>query len=159
MSVGRICTRDVDLAAIDESVFDAAGRMRDRGVGMLIVVDANGWPAGVLTDRDLALRVVAAGNDPHATTVGAVMTKDPKTVSDVTPIGSALGLMRSGAFRRLPVVNGNGKLVGVLSLDDVIALLAEEFMLIAGVLEREAPHPAADGITLARTGDAAGGRR
>ena len=143
MSVGRICTRDVDLAETGESALEAARRMEQRRVGTLVVVDAAGRPIGVLTDRDLALRVVAQGCDARSTTVGHVMTKDPKTISESTPIESALSLMRSGSFRRLPVVNGDGKLVGTLSLDDVLALLAEEFALIGGLLDRERPHPIA----------------
>ena len=143
MSVARICLREVDLAEARESVLEAARRMRDRRVGTLVIVDDSGKPVGLLTDRDLALRVVAAGGDPRAISVGEVMTEHPKTVSERTPIESALSLMRSGSFRRLPVVNEDGKLVGIVSLDDVLSLLAEEFVLIGRLLEREAPHTAA----------------
>jgi CBS domain-containing protein len=143
MPVGRICLREIDLAEPGESVLEAARRMQERRVGTLVIVDDLGKPLGLLTDRDLALRVVAAGGDPRTTSVGAVMTEHPKTVSESTPIESALSLMRSGAFRRLPVVNDDGKLVGIVTLDDVLGLLAEEFALIGGLLEREAPHAAA----------------
>ena len=142
MSVARICVRQVDIAEASESVLEAACRMRERGVGTLVIVDDAGRPVGVLTDRDLALRVVAAGGDSRVTSVGDVMTAHPRTVSESTPIESALSLMRSGSFRRLPVVNEDGKLVGIVSLDDVLALLAEEFALIGGLLEREAPAQA-----------------
>jgi Mg/Co/Ni transporter MgtE len=73
------------------------------------------------------------------------MTAHPRTVSEHTPIESALSLMRSGAFRRLPVVNEDGKLVGIVTLDDVLGLLAEELALIGGLLERQAPHAGAHG--------------
>jgi CBS domain-containing protein len=138
-----ICLREVDLADPTESVLEAARRMRERRVGTLVIVDDAGKPIGLLTDRDLALRVVAAGGDPRAMSVGEVMTAHPKTASESTPIESALSLMRSGSFRRLPVVNEDGKLVGIVSLDDVLGLLAEEFELIGRLLEREAPHRAA----------------
>jgi CBS domain-containing protein len=140
MPVGRICAREVDLAERGESVLEAARRMRDRRVGALVVVDDLGRPVGVVTDRDLALRVVADGGDSRTTSVGDVMTEGPKTVSEATPIESALGLMRSGSFRRLPVVNEDGKLVGIVALDDVLGLLAEEFELIGGLLHRETPR-------------------
>jgi CBS domain-containing protein len=143
MSVARICLREVDIADASESVLEAARRMRERRVGTLVIVDDAGKPVGLLTDRDLALRVVAAGGDPRGMSVGDVMTAHPKTVSESTPIEAALSLMRSGSFRRLPVVNEDGKLVGIVSLDDVLSLLAEEFELIGGLLEREAPHRAA----------------
>ena len=143
MSVGRICLREVDLAERGESVLEAARRMRERRVGTLVIVDDVGKPVGLVTDRDLALRVVAAGGDPRAMSVGEVMTEHPKTVTESTPIESTLSLMRSGSFRRLPVVNEDGKLVGIVSLDDILGLLAEEFVLIGGLLEREAPQTAA----------------
>jgi CBS domain-containing protein len=141
MSVGRICLREIDLAEPGETVLEAARRMRARRVGTLVVVDDAGKPVGLLTDRDLTLRVVAAGGDPRALSVAEVMTANPKTVSESTPIESALALMRSGAFRRLPVVNEDGKLVGILSLDDARPP-AEEFALIGGLLAREAPRAA-----------------
>ena len=145
MSVGRICLREVDLAEPAETVRDAADRMRDRRVGTLVIADAAGRPIGVVTDRDLALRVVAAGRDPRATTVGEVMTPEPRTVSETAPIESVLSLMRSGSFRRVPVVNDDGKLVGIVSLDDILGLLAEEVALIGALIERQgggsAPPP------------------
>ncbi len=145
MSVGRICMREVHLAQPGESVFEAARRMRARGVGTLVILDGSAKPVGMVTDRDLALRVVAVAGDARATTVGEVMTEHPRTVSESAPIEAALSLMRSGSCRHLPVVNEDGNLVGIVSLDDILPLLAEEFGLIGGLLEREAPrraHPA-----------------
>lgn len=139
MSVGRICTRYVDLADADESVLAAAQRMAERKVGTLIILDGAKHPVGLLTDRDLVLRVLAEGKDPLATQVGAVMTKAPVTVSEATPIEQALALMRSGSFRRLPVVARDGALLGLVSLDDILSLIAEEFREIGALTEREMP--------------------
>jgi CBS domain-containing protein len=72
------------------------------------------------------------------------MTPEPKTVSEETPIESALSLMRSGGFRRLPVVDQNGKLVGLVTLDDILMLLAEEFTDVGRLLARETPRAAAE---------------
>ena len=141
MSVGRICVREVDLADADETVGQAAERMRERGVGTLVILGDAKQPLGIVTDRDLVERVLAAGLDPATTTVGEVMTRDPKTVSEEGSIEGALALMRSGRFRRLPVVDQDDRLVGLLSLDDVLMLLAEEFRNVGGSLEREAPPP------------------
>ncbi len=140
MSVGRICLRSVDLADATESVTGAACRMRERGVGTLVVIDQAGHPVGILTDRDLCLRVLAEGRDASGSRVADVMTASPRTVSEETPIEAALSLMKAGGFRRVPVVDGAGTLVGILSLDDVLALLAEEFALIGKLIERAAPH-------------------
>jgi CBS domain-containing protein len=140
MSVGRICIRDVDTVGPNESAFDAARRMRERQVGTLVVVDDQARPMGLITDRDIAMRVVAAGCEGARTPVIDVMTPMPTAVLEDTSLESALGHMRIGRMRRLPVVNGAGTLVGIITLDDVLALLAEEFSLIGGLLEREAPH-------------------
>ena len=139
MTVGPICIREVDLADIDESVRDAAARMRDRNVGTLFVLSEHKRPIGIVTDRDLTLRVLAEGNDPYQTTVGEVMTPVPESVKEETSIEEALGVMRRGPYRRLPVVDDNGKLVGLLSFDDVLELLAEEFRQIGELLQRESP--------------------
>lgn len=139
MSVGRICVRDVDLADADETVGQIASRMRDRGVGTLLILDEAKRPLGIITDRDLVKRVLAVGRDPSTTLVEEVMTRDLRTVSEEGAIEAALSLMRSGRFRRLPVVNNQGQLVGLLSLDDVLILLAEEFTDVGRLLERETP--------------------
>jgi CBS domain-containing protein len=139
MSVGRICVRDVDLADADETVRQAANRMHQRAVGTLVILNAANEPIGIVTDRDLMERVLAEGRDPRTTLVGNVMTSDPRTVSEDASIESALSLMRSGRFRRLPVVDRDGRLVGLISLDDVLMLLAEEFTRIGQLLERETP--------------------
>jgi CBS domain-containing protein len=143
MSVGRICTRDVDLAHRDESIQAAAERMHSHNVGTLVVLLPSGEPVGILTDRDVTVRVVAQGKDPYQTTVGEVMTACPRVVKEDTPIESALGLMRTGPFRRIPVVDAEGKLVGLLSLDDILDLLTEEFGYVRELLRRESPSSVA----------------
>ena len=82
MSVGRICTRSVDLADPGESVQIAASRMNTRNVGTLLVIDEQKHPIGILTDRDLAIRVVGKGLDPESTTVESVMSPTPESVTE-----------------------------------------------------------------------------
>lgn len=139
MSVGRICRREVHLADLDESVQTAAKRMRDRRVGTLLVCDPEGLPLGIVSDRDLCARVLADGRDPRRTKVSEVMTRDPVTVRASLPIEDALKQMRSLAVRRLPVVDDQDQLVGVLSLDDVLSLLAEEMREIGELVDRQEP--------------------
>ena len=139
MTVGPLCVREVDTTFETEPVQVAAQRMHDRKVGTLVVIDEFQRPIGILTDRDLAIRVVARGADPFATNVGQAMTRGPRTVLQSSPIESALGVMRTAACRRLPVVDDGGKLVGLLSLDDILDLLAEEFSEIGKLLAEESP--------------------
>lgn len=140
MSVGHICIRDVDTADAKESAADVARRMHERQVGTVVVVDDAARPMGLVTDRDIAMRIVAAGREADRTPVVDIMTAMPTGVLEDTSIESALGHMRVGRMRRLPVINGAGALVGIITLDDILALLAEEFSLIGSLLEREAPH-------------------
>jgi CBS domain-containing protein len=139
MTVGRICTREVDFAEAGESVVIAAQRMHARKVGTLAVLDENKRPIGIITDRDLTVRVIAAGADPFATKVRDVMTACPKTVQEDTPLEDALAIMRSGPYRRVLVVDKRGLLLGLLSLDDVLSLLVQEFKEIGELLDRENP--------------------
>jgi len=139
MSAGRICSRDVDTASYDENVLDAARRMRDRQVGTVIVVDEM-RPVGIVTDRDLTVRVLAQGLSPQATRLSDVMTPSPTTVREEDSIETALGYMRAGRFRRLPVVGRDGRLLGILALDDVLELVAEDLTAVGQLLKREAPH-------------------
>ena len=144
MSVAKICVREVDTAEVSESVQAAADRMNSRNVGTLLVLNPLQQPLGIVTDRDLAVRVLAKGKDPFSTTVGDVMTLFPKTIREDTPIEQAITLMRSGPYRRLPVVDHAGKLVGLLSIDDVLDLLAEEFREIGALLKAERPEVLAE---------------
>jgi CBS domain-containing protein len=140
MSAGRICVREVDVISPQESAQAAAARMHDRKVGTLVVIDEQRMPIGIVTDRDLTVRVLAEGRDGSQTTVAEVMSAAPATVSEQTPIEDALRLMRSGAFRRVPVDDEDGRLAGLLSLDDILDLLAEEFRDIGQLIQEEQPR-------------------
>ncbi|WP_417377741.1 CBS domain-containing protein [Gimesia sp.] len=139
MTVGRICSKDVDLIDANESVQVAADRMNSRNVGTLIVIDEESHPIGMITDRDLALRIVGKGLDSIKTLVSEVMTRFPENVCEETTIEIALSKMRSGGFRRLPVVDDEGKLIGVLTLDDILELLSTEFAEIGKLIKKESP--------------------
>ncbi len=74
------------------------------------------------------------------------MTRLPQMIGEDAPIEEALGLMRCGPYRRLPVVTRDGRLVGILSLDDILDLLAEEFGEIGRLLRKESPESFAGAI-------------
>lgn len=139
MTVGRICSRQVDLADLDESARAAAQRMLQRQVGSLIVVDGMRVPVGIVTDRDLVVKVMAKGLSPDEAAIRDAMTANPHYVHEDTAIEDALRLMRAGGHRRLPVVDGDGRLIGVVSVDDVLMLIAEEMQAIGRLLHRESP--------------------
>ncbi|MEW1636508.1 CBS domain-containing protein [Streptomyces sp. NPDC093801] len=101
------------------SLAEAARVMRDADIGDVLVVD-EGRLRGILTDRDLVVRAMADDRDPGETTVQAVCSTDPVTVRPDDGVDQAIALMRRKALRRLPVVTGEGELVGVLSLGDLV---------------------------------------
>lgn len=127
MTAGQICIRGVRTAARDESVCMIARRMKDHNVSSLIIVDDTKKPIGIVTERDLTVRVLAADKDPCTTTAGDVMSKEMKPLSIETPLEHALELMRSGPYRRLPVIDRMGELIGLLSIDNILEELAVEF--------------------------------
>ena len=121
MSVAHICSRDVDVVEPDASASDAARRMSEREVGTLVVLDRSGRPAAIVTDRDLAFRVMAAGRRPETTRVREIWSAPVRTIAEGASVDAAITLLRESACRQLPVVNAEGKVVGILRLDDVLA--------------------------------------
>ncbi len=126
MNVARICSREVSIAAPTESVVSVAKLMRDRNVGTVVIVDEGRMPVGIVTDRDIVTRVLAAGVDSRTATIGGIMTRCPRTVPAGSAPSEALACMRRLGVRRLPVVGERGELVGILSVDDVLQSVAEE---------------------------------
>jgi len=108
--------------------------MQERNVGTLVVLNARGQPAGILTDRDLALRVVAAGRVGSEITVEELMTRNPRTVHEDALIEEVVRTMRELEVRRLLVVDDDHQLVGLASIDDTLGLLASELQNLASVL-------------------------
>jgi CBS domain-containing protein len=140
MSVGRICVRSVATASADETLRVAGQRMRDHGVGSLVVVDGKTRPVGVLTDRDLMLRCVAGSDDAATVAVAQAMSTPVVTAPETMPIEDILSRMAASGIRRVPVVDEDGTLVGILALDDVLDLLSEEVTTIGRLLSRRAPN-------------------
>ena len=139
MAIGEICSREVVYIARSESCAQAARLMRENHVGSLVVVAAAGkpvMPLGMITDRDLAVGVMALGLDPAKTLVEAVMRPRIALARESDGLGRAIALMRSEGVRRLPVVDADGNLVGILAADDLIELFADELSGLAAVLAK-----------------------
>jgi CBS domain-containing protein len=131
--LGKICTKPVITASAQMTADQAARAMRSKNVGALVVVNA-GRPVGMLTDRDVAIEVVAKGLDPEMTRVGDVMHKRPITIREDLGILDAAKVFAKTGVRRLPVVTRSGVLVGVITVDDLIMLLGNELGHVAGAL-------------------------
>jgi CBS domain-containing protein len=139
MGIGELCSREVVCMSRNESAGDAARLMREHHIGSVVVVDraAQGpRPVGMVTDRDIAVGVVAPGLDAEAIPVEGVMRPGVACIEESEGVGRAVALMRSEGVRRLPVVDAGGTLVGLLAADDLLDLLGEEMQGLAGMLAR-----------------------
>jgi len=117
-SVSDVMTSNPKTVDASSSVVEAAKLMRDEDTGIIPIVDGDRL-VGTITDRDLAIRVVAEGRDPQTTTVAEVASRDLVTIDPQQDLDEALRLMARHQVRRLPVVEEDGKLVGILSQADV----------------------------------------
>jgi CBS domain-containing protein len=139
MAIGEICSREVFFVRRNDTVAAAARLMRDKHIGSLVVADDREGrlvPAGMITDRDIAVGVVALGLDPAATLVETAMRPELHTIREDEGVGRAVALMRAHAVRRLPVVNASGALVGLLAADDLLELLGEELAGLSAAVSR-----------------------
>lgn len=140
MAIGEICNREVVVVREDASVAEAARLMRKYHVGDLVVVrESRGKnkPVGIVTDRDLVVEVMAARLDPATLSVGEIMGRDLAKVKESTGVSEVIRFMRDMGVRRMPVVDGKGALVGLVTLDDLLELLSEELAELARLTQLE----------------------
>ena len=139
MIVGKICSRVTVSASPNETVRAAAERMAVTDVGTLVVLDGTdgGKPVGIVTDRDLVIRCLGVHLDPDQTQVGAVMSRPVHSVDAQTSVEEALHQMAKAGTRRLVVTGNESRTVGLLSLDDVLDVLADEAAAVRGVLAKQ----------------------
>lgn len=139
MPVENLARSDVVTAPEDESVQELASRMDDSHVGSVVITDGD-EPTGIVTDRDLATRVLGDGMDPAETTASDVMSEDPATIDQTAGFYQATELMSEHGIRRLPVCDDDGELVGIITSDDLNELLADEHMQLADVIQAQRPE-------------------
>jgi CBS domain-containing protein len=116
--VREVMTPNPRSMAATASVMEAARTMREHDVGDVIVLDGDRL-CGILTDRDIVVRALAKGQDPAATRIGEVCSRELATLSPRDSVEKAARLMRDMAIRRLPVVEDDGQVVGIVSLGDL----------------------------------------
>lgn len=122
LKVSDVMSTDLVTARPDETVVDAARKMAEEGVGSVLVVDEKGTLLGIVTERDIVVRVVAKGLDPSRTSVGEIMTRNPITIFEDARLSDAAELMRSKRIGHLPVVNREGRLVGIVTRYDIVRI-------------------------------------
>ena len=120
----------------EDGVGTIVNEMVHYAVGCVVVVDAEARPLGIVTDRDVLRRVVCADRDPRTTHAREVMTAEPVTGRTDEPLERILEKMKSLGVRRLPIVH-DGKVVGLVSLDDIVSEIGRELADIRAALRSE----------------------
>ena len=140
MPISEICNREVIIVQRENTILEASQLMRQHHVGDVVVVEERDGvrvPVGIVTDRDLVVEVMAPAIDQKVITVGDIMPAELATVMENAGVSETIEYMRAKGVRRLPVVNTGGGLVGILALDDLLELLAEELLSLAKLVKHE----------------------
>jgi CBS domain-containing protein len=143
MNIRDICTIQTISCNRDETVQGAALLMRKHHVGDLVVVDGSDGdaiPAGIVTDRDIVVSIVALGLDPASLQVGDIMSDDLLTCREDDDVYQTIEHMRVRGIRRVPVVTDKGALAGIVSADDLLEFLAEEMGDLSRISGNQQAH-------------------
>jgi len=141
MDIGELCTREVYIVNADEPLSQAVHEMRRRNVGCVIVVERRGdrvVPVGIVTDRDIVRALPDYPDGIGRARVADVMTREPLTLAEDSSIVEGMGRLRARGVRRAPVTAANGDLVGIVSSDDCLGIVAEQLDSLARLVERQA---------------------
>ncbi|HEX9830787.1 MAG TPA: CBS domain-containing protein [Thermodesulfobacteriota bacterium] len=139
MSLGNLCRREVVCVNPGATVEQVAKLMEEKNIGSVIVIN-DAKPVGIVTDRDILLRVLNKGLNAEKTTINAVMTPVIVTLTEDTGLFEALEQAKGSSIRRFPVVDAKGNLKGIITLDDIIYLLGKEMAGVASIIEKEGPR-------------------
>ncbi|MDK2890460.1 MAG: hypothetical protein PWR21_1092 [Methanoculleus sp.] len=139
MGLVKCCREQVVAVSPDTPAVEVARIMGEKNVGSVVVVTGDNRPAGILTDRDLAIRVMAQEKNPGEIRAEEVLTRDVITFQDSLGIYEAIQKMTDAGIRRMPIVDDAGKLIGIVTMDDIVRMLGEEMAAIAKNIEKQSP--------------------
>lgn len=139
--ISVLCSRRAETIHHAASVADAVRRMKAAKIGSLAVVDTSGALVGIVTERDMLMKVLLEPIDLEATTVSDVMTANPESLLATDSMVFAMNKMHIGGFRHVPIVDDDGKPLYVVSIRDVVAYVLDTFeSTIANVPPDAYPH-------------------
>jgi len=145
MSLREFCKRPVVTISPRDTILEACRLLEARNIGCLVAQE-NGKVSGILTDRDIALKVTGERKDPQLTKVGEIMTQNPIRISVDKNIHDLTNLMHAHHVRRVPIVDGGDKALGIVTMDDLIALLADEMSDLGKTVSEGAQGKAAEPV-------------
>jgi len=138
MSLQEFCQRPVVAISPRSSVADACRQMAQNNIGCMVVQE-DGKLTGILTDRDIALKVAGETKDSRETKVGEVMTPNPMCISVDKNLHELTRFMHSNHVRRVPIVDSGNKVLGIVTLDDLVAMLSSEMFEIGKTVSETVP--------------------
>lgn len=146
ITVGEFCNRRVVTIGKTDTMLEAARRMRANHVGSLVVVtevDSRITPVGLITDRDIVVGVLATAKEYlDSVQVGDIVVEPLVTARERESLTEALQRMRAHGIRRMPVVDEEGALVGLVAFDDLLEFLSDELAELTALVSREQRHEA-----------------
>lgn len=122
-----LCNRRAEVIKERATIADAIRRMKTSRIGSLAVVDEAGMLVGIVTERDVLFKVMLESIDVHTTEVSTIMTRDPETLLLDDPLVFLMNKMHVGGFRHVPILDGAGKPLHVLSIKDVVSFVVSRF--------------------------------
>ena len=143
MRIGDLCTREAYYVSSDAPLLEAVREMHRRHVGAVVVVGggaggaAAGRPVGIVTDRDVVRAEMTRHADVFSLTVGEAMTVNPLVLEESCSLAQGINRLRHRGVRRAPVVDARGKLIGLISFDDVLPAVAESLTELAKLIGRQ----------------------
>lgn len=138
MSLQEFCRRRVISISPESNIVEACRMMGEKNVGCM-VVEERGKLCGILTDRDVALKVTGEKRDPLKTKVSEIMTRNPVRIPVDKGLRELTTLMHAQHVRRVPVVDGLDEVLGIVTMDDVIALISDEMAELGKAVAETTP--------------------
>ncbi len=139
MSIHKICTAKVITAVKSMPIQEAAMLMKKNNIGDIVVIESktNNKPIGILTDRDIAMKIVADGVDAKTICVGDVMSSDLLVLKKHQGINEAIEMICAKGVRRAPIVDDNDKICGIAAVDDLLILVSDELSSLAKLVRKQ----------------------
>ena len=145
MNVGAYCSRTVVYVYSQETPLDAARIMREQHVGDVVIIEEHAEedgerkvPVGIVTDRDIAIEIVAEEVGPTEVSVLDICRKNLVVVGESDSLSECISTLKREGVRRAPVVDEEGFLIGIISIDDIIEILSEQFANVADLVGYQA---------------------
>ncbi|MCD6047241.1 MAG: putative signal-transduction protein with domain [Gammaproteobacteria bacterium] len=140
MPVQKIATSKTVCISENASLFEVSKKMKKYNVGAVVVVkdaEADLTPVGIITDRDIVVELVATGVDPNDVYIKEILVDDLMTVKEGSSVQEAISSMKKKGVRRVPIVNEENKVVGIVSMDDLLMLMVKELCELVDIVRQQ----------------------